>query len=100
MQGYVNDRRHALEGLNTQHFIGKLEVDVSGRSASVRASSIIFPCLDQRVFNPHARYQWEMTRTGDWAWLISSTKYTVVWNEGDSAIHSGAKASEDSRGAA
>ncbi len=90
----------ALEGLNTQNIIGNLEVDVSGGSASVRASSIIFPSLDQRVFNPHARYQWGMTRTGDRAWLISSTKYAVVWNEGDSAIHSGAKASDDSRGAA
>ncbi len=55
----------ALEGLNTQHIIGNLEVDVSGRSASVKASNSIYRRLDQRVFQTHARYQWGMTRTGD-----------------------------------
>ncbi len=81
----------ALEGLNTQHLIGNLEVDVSGVSAAVRASSILFHSLDQRAFNTHARYQFGMTRTRDRGWLISSIKPTVLWNEGDSAIHSGAE---------
>ena len=93
----MNDRRRALEGLNTQHLIGYLEVNVSGVSASVRASGIILHSLDQRAFNAHARYQFGMTRTRDRGWLISRIKQTILWNEGDSAIHSGAKASDNSQ---
>ena len=88
---FAQDRREALETLDTQHIIGNLEITVEGKRASVEASSMIFRTLDGSVFNTHARYQFRLSHDQDRGWIIDRIKQTVPWNEGDPDIHSGVK---------
>ena len=88
---YAQARRQSLEALDTQHIIGNLEITVAGKRASVMASSIIYRALNGAVFNTHARYLFGLSEDQDRGWVIDRIKHTVLWNEGDPAIHSGVK---------
>ena len=88
---FTQARREALDALDTQHIISNLEITVDGERASVAANSMIFRRLDKFTFNTHARYQFRLSKDQDRGWIIAGIKQTVLWNEGDSHIHSGVK---------
>ena len=83
--------REALDALDTQHIISNLEITVDGKLASVGASSVIFRTSDGLVFNTHGRYHFRLSEDQNRGWVIAGIKQTVLWNEGDSHIHSGVK---------
>ncbi len=88
---YVAARREALQHLDTQHIIGNLEIEVAGGEASVRASSLILRSRDSKSFNTHASYLFGLTEAQSGDWRIARIKQTPLRNEGDPAIHSGAR---------
>jgi hypothetical protein len=87
---YVQSRKDALQDLDTHHLIGNFEIEISKNSARVRASGAIFRRTGERVFNTHAIYVFGLVSTTERGWLITSIKQSVLWNEGDSAIHKAA----------
>ncbi len=88
---FTQARRDALAALDTQHIIDNLEITVDEARASVAASSMIFRRLGNLNFNTRARYQFRLSKDQDRGWVIAGIRQTVLWNEGDSSIHSGVK---------
>lgn len=87
---YVKKRIDALDVLSTQHLFANLEIDIEESQAQCRLSAVIFRSKGGVVFNTHAVYLFKLHRVND-DWRIYFIKQKVLWNEGDSGIHSGAK---------
>lgn len=51
---------------------------------------MIFRNKAVEIFNTHAFYHFELQQQAE-AWRITKIKQTVLWNEGESRIHQGAK---------
>ncbi|MBX9743258.1 MAG: nuclear transport factor 2 family protein [Chthoniobacterales bacterium] len=89
---YVHQRRSALEPLQMQHLFSNLEIDLLGEhQAACRCSALILRKREEKFFNTHAIYEFTCVRERG-VWLISAIKQTVLWNEGDTEIHSGVAA--------
>jgi len=88
---YVALRRSALEPLQTQHLFSNLEIDISddAHQTRCRCSALILRRRGEQFFNTHAIYEFVCVQKNK-RWLLSKIKQTVLWNEGDSTIHSGA----------
>lgn len=88
---FVLLRKDALENLYTQHLFSNLEIKITGDSAECRATAFIMrKDKHDTQFNTHAVYFFKLIKLNE-HWLISEIKQTVLWNEGDSKIHSGVK---------
>ena len=87
---FVDARRAALQAIHTQHLIGNFDTDVHGSSADARASCVIFRRDATAHFTSHAMYAFRLERRVD-RWVIAAIKQTILWNDGDVAVHVGAK---------
>lgn len=87
---YVALRKAALEPLQTQHLFSNLEIDVSDdrHEPTCRCSAFILRRRGEQFFNTHAIYEFTCVQKNE-QWFISKIKQTVLWNEGDTAIHAG-----------
>ena len=82
-------RGPAASGHSTH--LGNLEIEVAGGEASVRASSLILRSRDSKSFNTHASNLFGLTEAQSGDWRIARIKQTPLRNEGDPAIHGGAR---------
>jgi hypothetical protein len=88
---FVVLRRAALEHLNTHHLIGNVEVYINGTSATARVSAVIFRRNPAgAVFNTHCLYLLGLQSCNP-EWQICSIVQRVLWSDGDSSIHPGAR---------
>ena len=89
---YVSQRQKALQDLNT-HLLTNAEIEISANSASCRVSGMIYRAKDDEHFNSHVVYSFQLERAGA-SWLIVGIEQTVLWNEGNPEIHSGANTAD------
>ncbi len=88
---YVTARREALDHLKLHHLVSNYEIDFIGsKSATCRASMIVWRKSDEEEFTSHCVYEFQLTRQ-DSTWKISGITQKVLWNEGTTSIHKGAK---------
>jgi hypothetical protein len=88
---YVASRRHALEQAVSHHLGGNYETAyVDARHATCRASMVIWRKAGEEQFTTHCVYLFRLEKIGS-DWKISGITQKVLWNEGNPAIHPGAK---------
>ena len=88
---YVQERRAALEKLKTHHLSGNYEIKYSDPlNATCRVSMVIWRKTETEVFNTHCIYTFTVAKASA-GWKITAISQKVLWNEGQAAIHSGAK---------
>ena len=88
---YVRLRRESLDHLKLHHLVSNYEVDFTdSNSAACRASMVVWRKSDEEEFTSHCVYMFQLTKL-DSTWKISSITQKVLWNEGTSSIHKGAK---------
>jgi hypothetical protein len=87
---YVRSRSEALQVLATHHQLTNLDIEVSESTASVAGSCMIHRRQGEKTFNSHAFYRFQLGRSAG-VWKISAISQRILWNEGDSTIHKGAK---------
>jgi hypothetical protein len=88
---YVRARSDALQELMTHHQLTNLDIAVSEGTASAAASCMIYRRQGEKTFNSHAFYRFRLGRSPAGGWKISAISQRILWNEGDPAIHKGAK---------
>ena len=88
---YVKLRREALDHLKLHHLVSNYEIDFpDNNSATCRASMIVWRRSDEEDFTSHCVYIFQLIKQ-DLDWKISGITQKVLWNEGSSVIHKGAK---------
>lgn len=88
---YVQKRIDSLDDLKLHHLVSNYEVDLTGsNSATCRASMVVWRVSDEEEFTSHCVYIFQLTKP-DSDWKISSITQKVLWNEGTSSLHKGAK---------
>ena len=87
---YIAKRRAALELLETHHLLANLELEAGPDSASCRASGVIYRRKAGEFFHSHVVYLFGLRRDAS-GWRIHSITQRVLWNEGNPALHSGAR---------
>lgn len=86
---FVESRHKALNTLLTQHFLGNHEIYIENDHALVNVSAVIFRSNNAgEIFDTHCLYRFKLIKALD-QWRICSIVQKVLWNNGDSAIHSG-----------
>ncbi|GAB4498174.1 MAG: hypothetical protein OHK003_09350 [Anaerolineales bacterium] len=88
---YVRLRREALDHLKVHHLVSNYEIDFPDSSgATCRASMIVWRKSEAEEFITHCVYTFQLIElNGDWK--INGVTQKVLWNDGKSSIHSGAK---------
>ncbi|GAB4564962.1 MAG: hypothetical protein Fur0017_01240 [Anaerolineales bacterium] len=88
---YVRLRREALDHLKVHHLVSNYEIDFPDSSgATCRASMIVWRKSEAEEFITHCVYTFQLIKlNGDWK--INGVTQKVLWNDGKSSIHSGAK---------
>jgi SnoaL-like domain len=88
---YVQKRIDSLDQLKLHHLVSNYEVDLTdSNSATCRASMVVWRKSDEEEFTSHCVYTFQLTKQ-DSDWKISGITQKVLWNEGTSLIHKGAK---------
>ena len=89
---YVRLRRESLDHLKLHHLVGNYEVTFPDfDAAACRASMVVWRRSETEEFATHCMYDFQLAR--QWgAWKISGITQKVLWSEGVSSIHKGAKA--------
>jgi len=88
---YVQKRIDSLNHLKLHHLVSNYEVDLTdSNSATCRASMVVWRKSDEEEFISHCVYIFELLKR-DEIWKISGITQKVLWNEGTSSIHQGAK---------
>ncbi|MDL1910335.1 nuclear transport factor 2 family protein [Chloroflexi bacterium CFX6] len=88
---YVQKRINSLDHLKLHHLVGNYEVDFTdSNSATCRASMIVWRKSDEEEFTSHCVYLFQLSKQNE-NWRISGITQKVLWNEGTSSIHGGAK---------
>jgi SnoaL-like domain len=88
---YVYQRRESLHHLKLHHLVGNYEVDFTdSNTATCRASMIVWRKSDEEEFTSHCVYTFQLVKQES-DWKISAITQKVLWNEGTSSIHKGAK---------
>ena len=88
---YVIARREALDHLKLHHLVSNYEIDfIDSKSATCRASMIVWRKSDEEEFTSHCVYIFQLTKQ-DSDWKISGITQKVLWNEGTKSLHKGAK---------
>ncbi len=88
---YVNSRRESLDHLKLHHLVSNYEIDFAApHTAACHASMIVWRKSDSEEFTTHCIYNFQLIKTDD-NWKISGITQKVLWNEGTSFIHKGAK---------
>jgi len=87
---YTRLRREALDHLKLHHLVSNYEIDLSNENtATCRASMVVWRKSDEEDFTSHCVYIFQLIKSDDWK--ISGITQKVLWNEGSSGIHKGAK---------
>lgn len=87
---YVKSRRESLDHLKLHHLVSNYEIDFpDANSATCFASMVVWRKSNEEDFISHCIYTFQLTKTKDWK--ISGITQKVLWNEGTSSIHKGAK---------
>jgi hypothetical protein len=88
---YVAARREALDHLKLHHLVSNYEIDFTdSNAATCRASMVVWRKSDAENFTSHCIYEFRLTKK-EYDWKISGITQRVLWNEGTSSIHQGAK---------
>ena len=88
---YVQKRIDSLDHLKLHHLVSNYEVDITdSNSATCRASMVVWRKSDEEEFTSHCVYIFQLAKLDD-NWKISGITQKVLWNEGTSSIHKGAK---------
>ena len=88
---YVKSRREALDHLKLHHLVSNYEIGFpDSGTATCRASMIVWRKSNEEDFTSHCVYIFQMTKLNS-SWKISGITQKVLWNEGISSIHKGAK---------
>jgi 3-phenylpropionate/cinnamic acid dioxygenase small subunit len=88
---YVRLRRGSLDPLKLHHLVSNYEVDFTdSNTATCRASMVVWRKSDEEEFTSHCVYIFQLVKQ-DEIWKISGITQKVLWNEGTSSIHKGAK---------
>ena len=87
---YVAQREAALQELNTHHILSNIDIEMKNGGAIVAASAMIYRSLGEEYFDSHVIYGFKLEMINS-SWRITSIKQTVLWNEGNSKIHTGAR---------
>jgi hypothetical protein len=88
---YVRQRRESLDHLKLHHLVSNYEIDFPRSSgATCRASMVVWRKSDEEEFTSHCVYNFQLIKlNGDWK--INGITQKVLWNEGTSSLHKGAK---------
>lgn len=88
---YVQKRIDSLDQLKLHHLVSNYEVDfIDSNSATCRASMVVWRKSDEEEFTSHCVYIFQLTKLYV-DWKISGITQKILWNEGTSSIHRGAK---------
>lgn len=88
---YVRLRRESLDHLKLHHLVSNYEIDFPGSGgATCRASMVVWRKSDEEEFTSHCVYTFQLVQKNG-EWKISGITQKVLWNEGSSTIHKGAK---------
>ena len=88
---YVQQRSDSLSHLKLHHLVSNYEVDFTdSNTATSRASMVVWRKSDEEEFTSHCVYIFQLTKQAA-DWKISGITQKVLWNEGTSSIHKGAK---------
>ena len=88
---YTRQRRESLDHLKIHHLVSNYEVDFTdSNTASCRASMVVWRKSDEEEFTSHCVYNFQLIKQ-DADWKISGITQKVLWNEGTSSLHKGAK---------
>jgi len=88
---FVELRRAALQELRTQHLCGNIEIALDGTTADMKLSMLIHRRDGAgEAFDTHCLYLLRAVR-GARGWRINSITQKVLANDGNSAIHKGAR---------
>ena len=88
---YVRLRREALDHLKLHHLVSNYEIDFPDSvHATCHASMIVWRKSDTEDFTSHCVYDFQLTKVED-SWKITGITQKVLWNEGSSSVHKGAK---------
>ncbi|MGD8428009.1 MAG: nuclear transport factor 2 family protein [Balneolaceae bacterium] len=84
---YVSGRIKALADLQTHHLFSNYQVSIENQQAECILSSVIWRQNGNSTFTTHAIYNFKL-KSSEGNWRIHAIKQNVLWNEGDSSIHS------------
>lgn len=88
---YVSARRESLDHLKLHHLVSNYEIDFPKTEQAVcRASMVVWRKSDEEEFTSHCVYIFQLMKQNG-VWKISGITQKVLWNEGTSSIHKGAK---------
>lgn len=88
---YTKQRRESLNHLKLHHLVSNYEIEFNGsNNATCRASMLVWRKSDEEEFRSHCVYTFQLQKF-DTEWKISGITQKVLWNEGTSSIHQGAK---------
>lgn len=94
---YVKLRREALDHLKLHHLVSNYEIDLSDENtATCRASMVVWRKSEEEDFTSHCVYTFQLIKLDEWK--ISGITQKVLWNEGTSSLHKGAKNSNSETG--
>ena len=83
-------RRESLDHLKLHHLVSNYEIDfIDSNSATCRASMIVWRKSEEE-FTSHCVYNFQLTKQES-DWKISGITQRILWNDGTSSIHKGAK---------
>ena len=88
---YARLRRESLDHLQLHHLVSNYEIDFTdSNTATCRASMVVWRKTDEEEFTSHCVYIFQLMKQAA-EWKISGITQKVLWNEGTSSIHQGAK---------
>ena len=88
---YAAARRDALDHMKLHHLVSNYEIHLPDTShASCQASMIVWRKSDVEEFTSHCLYIFQLIKQNS-DWKINGITQKVLWNEGTSSIHKGAK---------
>ena len=88
---YVKLRRNALDHLKLHHLVSNYEIDFADSdNAHCDASMVVWRKSDTEDFTSHCVYTFQLIKQSE-IWKISGITQKVLWNDGTSSIHKGAK---------
>lgn len=88
---YTAARRAALDHLKLHHLVSNYEIDFTdSHNATCRASMIVWRKSETEAFSSHCIYTFQLAKAGP-GWRISGITQKVLWNEGTTSLHKGAK---------
>jgi hypothetical protein len=88
---YVQKRIDSLNHLKLHHLISNYEVNFTdSNTAACQASMVVWRKSNKEEFISHCVYMFQVVKRNE-IWKISGITQKVLWNEGTSSIHQGAK---------